>query len=761
VGSAFTLVVKAGKWRRAALVPSGLVTACTTTKLPESYSRLPAHSTDGIGAHLPKIAISTGFVDEMECVFFKAGMAASEFTVPSGSGRVHMYRSTNSDTKNGSAGGARMGTGCSCNTSKHTGTCTTETTVADTELFSSQAKIDAYDLVVLDCEGKAYDEAPASDQRVREYVNKGGRLFASHWNYAWLYDNHNGPNVASNPWETGLSQSAVWGGTTGEPSDTAYLSIGRPRANTTKIQTFAKWLINENAVMATTNAVTGNVQTAQFPLTDPRDLAKSANAGSDEWVYRTHNNGEARPHAAGDTAVQQLSFNTPFGATANNLCGRVAYSGFHVAAADNNDSDDFFPCVCDGTTLTPQEKVLLYMLFDLSACVSTDGPPAPPACVPATSQNACRGKCGYVSDGCGGVIDCGIDCPSGQACNSTTNLCVGQCNVLDCADVGANCGFIADGCGGVVDCGDCIGNQVCGLTQANLCASPICTPADALSLCSTRCGPISDGCGGVVDCGGCPTGQVCGGGGPSQCGGKICTPLDCAALKIGCGLTGDGCDGTIDCGPCVLPDTCGGGGVPSQCGRPLCTPLSCRTEGAECGFIGDGCGGAEDCGSCPNNGVCGGAGPNLCGGSCTPLTCGSTGAECGLIGDGCGNLANCGTCPAGKVCGAVQANKCGDGPSCTPRTCAAANAECGLVGDGCGAALDCGTCEAPLSCGGAGVPNQCGEGELSCTPRTCESVGAECGAVGDGCGGLLDCGVCPADATCGGAGPNKCGVPVH
>ncbi len=762
VGTAFTVVVKAGKWRRAALVPANLVKSCATTALPESYSRLPANSNDGLGAHLPKIAISTGWVDEMECVFYKAGIDAKEFTVPSGNGRLHMYRSTNSDDKNGQAGGSRMGTACTCNNSNHTGSCATDTTVDDSVLFSSQVKIDAYDLVVFDCEGAKFDEAAASDARVREYVNKGGRLFASHWSYSWLYDNNNGTNVATKPWETGLSQSAVWTGTTGVESDTAYLSVGRPRANTNKVQTFAKWLKNENqtAVTVTTNPATGDILTGEFAVTDPRDLAKSANVGADEWVYRTWQNGESRPHAAADTTVQQLSFNTPFGASAANVCGRVAYSGFHVASADNNDANDVFPCVCDGTTLTTQEKVLLYMLFDLGACVSTDGPPVPPSCTPATSQVACNGKCGYVSDGCGGVIDCGLGCGAGKVCNSTTNLCVEQCNLQDCADVGANCGYISDGCGDVVDCGKCIGNQVCGLNQPNLCGTPSCTLQTDASLCNNKCGPVSDGCGGIVDCGGCATGQVCGGGGPSQCGTKVCTPLDCATLKVGCGMSGDGCEGIIDCGPCALPDTCGGGGVASQCGHPTCSPLSCATEGAECGFIGDGCGGAEDCGPCPNNGVCGAAGPNICSGSCVPLTCGSTGAECGLVGDGCGKLVSCGTCPNGKVCGAEAANKCGDGPSCTPRSCAAANAECGVIGDGCGAAINCGKCEAPLSCGGAGVPNECGDGGLSCVPRTCESVGAECGPVGDGCGALLDCGPCLLEGeTCGGGGegPNKCG----
>jgi hypothetical protein len=783
VGVDFTLVVKAGKWRRAATVPAAVTTgkACTTIDITANaslYSRLPAHSADGTGAHLPKIAISTGEVDEMECVFYKAGIAASEFTVPSGSGRMHMYRSN----------GTRMGTGCACsmttgtctratnnnrcspnvtegtcladdddctwNPPVPTATCTANTSVADTTLFASQASVDAYDIVVFDCEGEKQDHDTA-DPFIREYVNKGGRLFASHWSYAWLDDNGDGPDVATNPLQTGLSQSADWSGSGSNDSDDGLISIppGRPRGNTTKIQTFAKWFDNETtASEATFTYASGNVSAASFAITDPRDLAKSVNVGTDEWVYRTT--------GASTTSVQQLSFNTPFGASAANVCGRVAYSGFHVAGADNDGSDDYFPCTCEGTTLTPQEKVLLYMLFDLGQCVSTDGPTAPPTCTPTTEEVACAGKCGVVSDGCGDTIDCGDDCDEDEVCNEATNECVPQCDPQTCGDVGANCGYISDGCGGTVQCGVCTGTQVCGLNQPNVCGQPSCTPIPEVTACAGKCGPVSNGCGGVYTCPGCPSGQVCGGGGPSICGPGSCTPETMCPEQIGCGQTGDGCGGTIDCGTCTLPETCGGGGKPSQCGQPMCDPLTCTEVGANCGYIGDGCGNAVDCGKCANNGVCGGAGPNQCGGSCTPLTCGSVNANCGLIGDGCGGVVSCGDCPAGQICGATSPNQCGEGPSCPALTCADQGAECGLVGDGCGNAVDCGKCEPPLACGGDGRPNKCGKGDTGCTPLTCEGQGAECGAVGDGCGALLDCGSCPR-GPCGSDGrPNQCPIGV-
>src|SRR6185295_8140285 len=107
---------------------------------------------------------STGDVDAMECVLRGMGIAQAEFTVPSGAGRIHMYR----------ANGARMGaaTGCSgtyvsggqtrsCTSNNNDGcvqhrtgcTFAGETTVPDTDLYASQDALNAYDMVVFDCEG--------------------------------------------------------------------------------------------------------------------------------------------------------------------------------------------------------------------------------------------------------------------------------------------------------------------------------------------------------------------------------------------------------------------------------------------------------------------------------------------------------------------------------------------------------------------------------------------------------------------------------
>lgn len=725
-GVPFNLVIKIGKWRRVVQVANGVAQACTTRSLSFDDTHLAANSSDGLaGTQLPRVAVSTGWVDEMECVFRNIGIDESEFTAPNQSGRIHLYR----------ANGARVGTQAN------------DLSVPDSNLYSSQSTLNSYDLIVWDCEGSE-QQHNTHDPKIEAYVNAGGRMFASHYSYAWIEGNGS------------LDNSADWYTSGSAGSDTAYVSLptgptARTGANPVKSVVLRDWLDWQGALTGTAAGLLDSPSNPRFGVADPRDRAgASVGSSTDEWIYRTTNSSSAGPRR-----VQQLSFNTPYGANDDNICGRVAYSGFHVADANNDDDDDYFPGVCSNGELSTQEKVLVFMLFDLATCVSAGDPPTPPSCTPSTAAELCptvNDACGFLADGCGGVVDCG-GCGTGFYCDGAT--CRPQeCTPASCASLGYTCGDHADGCGGVArngagveGCGDCSDGQICSLNSPGACGGCVQIPmGDACPAGS--CGTVSDGCGGTYDCGSCPSGQVCGGAGANLCGSGNCTaiPEVIACFTLNCGIVSDGCGGSYNCGMCTPPETCGGGGQPNVCGQVLCTPIERTTAcaGLECGFVGDGCGGSYSCGSCPDGRVCGGAGPNLCGASCTPTTCAAQGAECGSISDQCGGILNCGSCPGTETCGAGGPNVCGGG-QCTPSTCAAQSAECGLIGDSCGGVLDCGVCTEPgESCGGAGVANQCGTGEGGCNPTTCAAEGVECGQISDGCGGLVDCGNCPSGFAC-------------
>jgi hypothetical protein len=243
--------------------------------------------------------------------------------------------------------------------------------------------------------------------------------------------------------------------------------------------------------------------------------------------------------------------------------------------------------------------------------------------------------CGVVSDGCGGMIDCG-SCQAGWTCGTgdRAHVCISadpNCPKLRCDQpTGRLCGKLGDGCGGTIDCGTtfCPDGQTCGGAGiTGVCGAPAgaCTnPITCQQPNGKYCGKVGDGCGKLLDCGGCEAGFECGTGAQANiCVKSGCTPLTCqqGAGKY-CGRIGDGCGKVLDCGGCSDGQTCGGGGTAGVCGappNPSCPKITCNppSGGQYCGKIGDGCGGTLDCpGACANGMTCGGSGvPNVCPGT--------------------------------------------------------------------------------------------------------------------------------------------------
>jgi len=291
------------------------------------------------------------------------------------------------------------------------------------------------------------------------------------------------------------------------------------------------------------------------------------------------------------SAVMHYTFNTPVGAAADQQCGRAVFDDFHVENHGYIDSGSAygmtFPAECDNGPMTPQEKLLEFMIFDLASCVAPDIP---------------------------------------------------VCNKVTCGQQNIGCGAAGDGCGGVQDCGTCPSGQTCGGGGVpSQCGAPSCVPKTCADA-GISCGPAGDGCGNLLQCGTCPTGQTCGGGGvPGKCGSSSsCPAKTCTDQGISCGPAGDGCGLLLDCGTCPAGQTCGGGGTPGVCGTPPCTAKTCAEMGFDCGVAANGCGGQVDCGKCSDIQICGGGGtPNVCGGTQKPLRA-SGRAACALPRARCG-----------------------------------------------------------------------------------------------------------------------------
>jgi len=206
----------------------------------------------------------------------------------------------------------------------------------------------------------------------------------------------------------------------------------------------AEWLLN----------VAASTVLGQLPLLAGQHTVDAVDSTvATRWVSGTN------PADANRDGVQYFSFNTPIGADADLQCGRMVVTDIHVAANDGSRPALRFPSGCTSTALLPEEKALIFLLFDLASCVTTD--------VPSCTERTCEdvgAECGPVADGCGDLLDCG-PCTAPDTCGGggTPNQCGNDgCIETTCEAAGAECGPIADGCGDTIDCGDCILPETCG-----------------------------------------------------------------------------------------------------------------------------------------------------------------------------------------------------------------------------------------------------------------------------------------------------------
>jgi hypothetical protein len=335
-GANIPLVVQIGKWRKQFVVPN--VAACQDTAVPDHTLGLPRNHTEG---DIPNIAISTGAADTLECLLRRIGVDASEY-VPGagGDGRIHIFQGS---PGNGSRGGS----------STAPNTPAPGAPSAPMALWPSADELKKYDIVLLSCEG---DETKAMNQQaLHDYASAGGRVFASHFHYAWF---NSGPYGMENlaTWTTGSNSIGNIGGT---------VVTSFPKG-----QALKDWLMNTNAL---------NAQ-GELPIEQARHNAdvSTTNIVSQPWILP---DAQAMQPA---NATQYFSFNTPTnaGMTPDGpaYCGRVVYSDLHVGAASNDNPKMPVPAECSNVNLSPQEKALEFMLFDLSACVTPDDRPpvAPP-----------------------------------------------------------------------------------------------------------------------------------------------------------------------------------------------------------------------------------------------------------------------------------------------------------------------------------------------------------------------------------------------
>ncbi len=365
VGQNIPVVIQVGKWRKQITVNT---TSCGATDA--GSVNLPKNASEG---DIPDIAVSTGGADSLECLLVRIGLDSAEY-VPGWTqpGHVHIYNG-------GSAGGNGQETNLMANAP-----------VSSQGLWDTSNDLMKNDIVLLSCEGQ--ETADAVPANLESYLNAGGRAFASHFHYAWFDGSKQGGYTAPADWGTNL---AAWKtGSNSSANDTTPVggvvqtTLNGGAGAFAKGQALQQWLTGLNAL--------GNgAPPTEVPIKAPRYNANvtAANKPSQSWIDLD----PATDVGGKSGAFQTLyfSFDTPVSTAADaTFCGRAVFSGLHVGGAslDGVNCDPGGgggnanggcntghvaaappPTGCDtASPLSPQEKVLEFMLFDLSSCVIPD-----------------------------------------------------------------------------------------------------------------------------------------------------------------------------------------------------------------------------------------------------------------------------------------------------------------------------------------------------------------------------------------------------
>lgn len=349
VGEDIPLVVETGKWRRTTTVDE--VEACETTYVDDDDTRLPSNRDEG---EMPQFAVTTGECDAVECLIRKIGIDDEEITPDDEDGAVHLFTGRTSDDDE--AEGPTYRFADDFNDGE-------EFTMAEDWWDDSDELLD-YDIMLNSCECSPISKDDDAMHAFEEFTDAGGRAFLTHYHYTWLSD-----TPSSGSWD--MEDVADWNFIPGNPGGMDQTATGEINVDFPKGLMLRDWMYE-----------TGTTPLGEFDIHHVRGSVDDVDEDiAQDWVTVE---GDGDFIGDGGEYIQYFSFNTPVYAQEEDQCGRVVFSDIHVSGRemdmsfdpdpnqDMSGPDYPYPDGCVTDDLSDQEKALVFMLFDLSACILPD-----------------------------------------------------------------------------------------------------------------------------------------------------------------------------------------------------------------------------------------------------------------------------------------------------------------------------------------------------------------------------------------------------
>jgi hypothetical protein len=407
-------VVQNGRWRMAYTIPT--VLECQDNTVPSDITmRLPrTQKRGGVGeGDIPRIAITLGSADALECLMRKIGIDDSEIGTDStnAQARIHVYASNGTDrfASTFNAGATIPGAVAWWGNDSET-------------VPTILTRLQHYDVIIHSCEGNEFcnnshcaagtfpsNKSSNAMKALQQYADQYGRVFMSHFHHTWMEYNPDSSWSGLLSWTVspspcgGSGQPACHAGTLPDRNCNATDHSDCSTIDQTfgKGRSLASWLATPAVCGGVCTAATGSPALGFMRETTVRNSATALadSAHGERWVYLDQG-----------SPVQYAASNTPITAMPRDQCGRIVFSDLHVSAGSTsragtgtcpaspgncaantcnatcctnmggvcnggNTQCNFgptqgcpFPSGCS-STLTPQEKALIFMMFDLSACV--------------------------------------------------------------------------------------------------------------------------------------------------------------------------------------------------------------------------------------------------------------------------------------------------------------------------------------------------------------------------------------------------------